>query len=64
VSKAELNCSGDLLSLRPYFTFHGGLSMQALQVAKDGYSVAVAPVNSTALMAEWAAGFQTNDVGR
>jgi hypothetical protein len=29
--------SGDLLSLRPYFSFHGGLSLQALEIARDGY---------------------------
>ena len=29
--------SGDLLSLQPYFSFHGGLSPQALQIARDGY---------------------------
>src|SRR5258708_33064746 len=29
--------SGDLLSLRPYLSFHGGLSLQALEIARDGY---------------------------
>src|SRR5258708_22530063 len=27
--------SGDLSFLRPYFSFHGGLSLQALQIARD-----------------------------
>src|SRR5260370_23292218 len=27
--------SGDLSSLRPYFSFHGGLSLQALQIARN-----------------------------
>src|SRR5207302_6910579 len=29
--------SGDLLSLRPYFGFHGGLSLQALEITRNGY---------------------------
>src|SRR6266851_7367370 len=29
--------SGDLLSLWPYFSFHGDLSLQALEIAGDGY---------------------------
>src|ERR1700694_2458830 len=29
--------SGDLLSLWPYFSFHGDLSLQALEIARDGY---------------------------
>jgi hypothetical protein len=29
--------SGDLSSLLPYFSFHGGLSLQALEIARDGY---------------------------
>src|SRR5712692_6958301 len=33
----EQSRSGDLLSLRPYFSFHGGLSLQALEIARDGY---------------------------
>src|ERR1700738_2475222 len=35
---AERSRSGDLLSLRPYFSFHGGLSLQALEISRDGYS--------------------------
>jgi hypothetical protein len=30
--------SGDLLSLRPYCSFHGGLSPQALKISGYGYS--------------------------
>ena len=30
--------SGDISFLRPYFSFHGGLSLQALQISRDGYS--------------------------
>src|SRR6266853_2796029 len=37
-SAAERSRSGDLLSLRPYFSFHGGLSLQALEISRDGYS--------------------------
>ena len=37
LSNAARNRSGDLLSLRPYFSFHGGLSLQALEIARDGY---------------------------
>src|SRR6476646_9441153 len=33
----ERSRSGDLLSLQPFFSFHGGLSPQALQIARDGY---------------------------
>ena len=29
--------SGDLLSLRPYFGFHSCLSLQALEITRDGY---------------------------
>jgi hypothetical protein len=29
--------SGDLLSLRPYFSFHGGLSLQASEISRDGH---------------------------
>src|ERR1039458_7788906 len=29
--------SGDLLSLGPYFSLHGDLGLQALEIARDGY---------------------------
>ena len=29
--------SGDISFLRPYFSFHGGLSLQALQISRDNY---------------------------
>src|SRR5690348_2264366 len=37
LSNAERSRSGDLLSLRPCFSFHGGLSLQAFEIARDGY---------------------------
>ncbi len=35
---AERRRSGDLSSLRPYCSFHHGLSPQALEISRDGYS--------------------------
>jgi hypothetical protein len=29
---------GDLSSVRPYCSFHGGLGLQALEISRDGYS--------------------------
>src|ERR1700693_4283067 len=33
---SERGRSGELLSLQPYFSFHGGLSLQALEIPRDG----------------------------
>ena len=35
--------SGDLSLLRPYFSFHGGLSLQTLQISREGHVARVRP---------------------
>jgi hypothetical protein len=36
LSNSERSRSVEFLSPRPYFSFHGGLSLQALEIARDG----------------------------
>ena len=37
LSNSARRRSGDFSSSRPYFSFHGGLSLQALEITRDGY---------------------------